>query len=253
MAADQARIVVIGVGWWGQGWHLPALNRNPDSVVAAIVDSSTTPSSTLNPKLQTLEALGKLYGAPTFTSVEALLASGIDLDGAIVSTPHATHFAVGMQLLAVQGLHVLMEKPFTTDVPQARALRDAAERDQNRTFLVNHSANAREQCGIAASCVANGSIGVVQHVTAFLGSALLWLFEDPCQRGWTEPQGTMVGNGFGWGQMSHLLAWVFRVTGLEPLRVTCVMGHSAVTGADLYNSATVTCTNGATVIQWTSR
>ena len=30
----------------------------------------------------------------------------------------------------------------------------------------------------------------------------------------------MVGNGFGWGQLSHVLAWVLHVAGLEPLDVT---------------------------------
>jgi predicted dehydrogenase len=217
-------------------------------MVAAIVDSSPTPTSTLNPKLQSLEELGKRYSAPIFSSVDALLSSGVVLNGAIVSTPHASHFTVGMQLLTVPNLHILMEKPFTTDVVEARTLRDAAALgERNRVFLVNHSANAREQCALAAACVASGSIGSVEHVTAFLGSALLWLFEDPEQPGWTQPQGTMVGNGFGWGQMSHLLAWVFRVTGLEPATVSCVMVHSATTGADLHDSATVTCTSGATV------
>ena len=50
-----------------------------------------------------------------------LLASGVELDGVIVSTPHATHFEVGVELLARPGLHILMEKPFTTDVDQVSA------------------------------------------------------------------------------------------------------------------------------------
>ena len=50
-----------------------------------------------------------------------------------------------------------------------------------------------------------------------------------------------------WGQMSHLLAFVYRVTQLEPRSVTCTMVGSPVTGADLHNSAVITCTNGATI------
>jgi len=87
----------------------------------------------------------------------------------------------------------------------------------------------------------------VKHVTAFFGSALTWLFEDPKNVSWNEPSGSMVGNGFGWGQMSHLLGWVLRVTGLEPVSVACVMVRSQVTGADLHDSATVTCACGATI------
>lgn len=47
--------------------------------------------------------------------------------------------------------------------------------------------------------------------------------------------------------MSHLLAFVFRVTGLEPTTVACTMVASPITGADIYDSAVVTCTNGATI------
>jgi S-adenosylmethionine:diacylglycerol 3-amino-3-carboxypropyl transferase len=43
--APPARIVVIGTGWWGQGWHLPHLHRNPNSVVAAIVDTNPNPTA----------------------------------------------------------------------------------------------------------------------------------------------------------------------------------------------------------------
>lgn len=57
----------------------------------------------------------------------------------------------------------------------------------------------------------------------------------------------MDGNGFGWGQLSHTFAWVFKVTGLTPKKVYAVNTNSDHTGADIYNSITVTCTNGATI------
>ena len=41
-------------------------------------------------------------------------------------------------------------------------------------------------------------------------SALLWLFDDPANVGWTQRTGGMAGNGFAWGQLSHLLAFVFQ-------------------------------------------
>ena len=49
---------------------------------------------------------------------------------------------------------------------------------------VNHSANARAQTALAAEAVATGRIGVVEHVTAFMGSALMWLFDDVAQVPW---------------------------------------------------------------------
>ena len=92
-------------------------------------------------------------------------------------------------------LHVLMEKPFTTDVDHAAALiaadqaaqdaaaasaaaafaasaastaagakggvANAAAAPRERLFLVNHSANSRKQCQLAAEAVASGAIGKV--------------------------------------------------------------------------------------------
>eukprot|EP00957_Ditylum_brightwellii_P096943 7382447-Ditylum_brightwellii.AAC.1 len=58
----------------------------------------------------------------------------------------------------------------------------------------------------------------------------------------------MLGNGFAWGQSSHSLAWVYRVSGntLCPKRVFCAMNHSARTGADVSNAATIICDDGIT-------
>lgn len=57
----------------------------------------------------------------------------------------------------------------------------------------------------------------------------------------------MKGNGFGWGQMSHTFAWVFKVTGLTPKKVYAVCSNSQTTGADVYDSIVITCTNGCTI------
>jgi hypothetical protein len=33
----KANIVLIGAGWWAQGWHLPHLHRNEEVTISAIV------------------------------------------------------------------------------------------------------------------------------------------------------------------------------------------------------------------------
>ena len=59
------RLAVVGAGWWSQGWHLPHLSRHEKAVVAAIVEPSSNIRSSLNPKMEQLDALGLRYGAPT--------------------------------------------------------------------------------------------------------------------------------------------------------------------------------------------
>jgi hypothetical protein len=58
----------------------------------------------------------------------------------------------------------------------------------------------------------------------------------------------MQGNGFGWGQLSHTFAWIFKTTGLTPYCVYASVQFSEdTTGADMYESITITCEDGATI------
>ena len=252
-----------------------------------------------------------------------------NIDGLLIATPHATHYQLGVLALQASArrmqqeveaaaaaasatalstptdnadfnsntaptyfskpIHILMEKPMTTDVEQAAALFEAVQQYQQRqqqqlgekgTFLINHSANYRPQTVKARNIVTSGRIGEIRHITAFMASPLSWIFEDPKQTGWNQPTGNMkgkllllsnenkclfvlfflsvvlivalyiyinhAGNGFAWGQSSHLLAWIFHVCpDLQPNSVFCSMTHSPTTGADVAHAATVTCSNGA--------
>ena len=163
-----ARIAVSGAGWWGQGWHLPHLHRRSDAMVTAIVERAAAPrSSNAAETLQTAAALSAQYDAPVFESVEALLASSTEVDGLLVGVSHADH-AHQATLAIDAGWHVLVEKPMTTSVSEARALASAAatHAEAGRFFAINNTANWREGCIKAADCVASGRIGHVQHVSA---------------------------------------------------------------------------------------
>jgi predicted dehydrogenase len=140
-AKRQANIAVIGSGWWSQGWHLPQLFRNENVNLNAIVDSSSHPTSNLNPDLESLSTLSEKYKAPTFSSVSELLKDpklGPTLDGVLVATPHATHYEIGEQLLQegtrrrnespndYRPMNLLMEKPMTTNVHEAKEMHDVS-------------------------------------------------------------------------------------------------------------------------------
>lgn len=245
----RARIAVLGAGWWSQGWHLPHLSRNPEVTIAAIVEPNAAPRSAID-ELETTKALGERYGAPVFSSLGDALAASLDLDGLLVCTSHASHFELGITGLDA-GLHILMEKPMTTDVGEARKLASAAAAAYERrqlAFMINNTANFRQQCRAASELVRERRrVGDVQHVQCNMHSALLWLFDDPANVGWTQVTGTMAGNGFAWGQLSHLLAFVFKVTGLVPIKAFAHMSFSQASGGDLSDSAVITCEGGASV------
>ena len=245
----KARIAVAGCGWWTQGWHLPHLARNPDAEICALIEPSKVLQSTLNPDIEQIGKLAERYSVPAFDSVDEMLADvgPENIDGVLVASTHATHFDISSKALKA-GVNVFCEKPMCTDPEEARVLAAIAE-DCGLLFMVNNTANWRDNTIRATEIVqrGGGGLGDVEHVNCYMGSPLLWLFDDPANVGWVKPTGTMTGNGFGWGQLSHTLSWVFQVTGLIPKSVFAHMHFSKRSGADLYDSATILCSNGATV------
>lgn len=227
---------------------MPQLHRNPQAELAAIVQRSEQPTAAkfLHVTLESKTQLRERYkGVPMFSSCDELLADAetmAKIDGVIVCTAHACHAEMGMQFLAA-GKHVFMEKPMTVDVAEARTLAAAAAAAAPKlTFMVNNTANFREQCFEARRLVASGELGAIHHVLCVMYSPLLGLFDDAANTSWVQPTGTMVqpdgsGNGFGWGQLSHLLGWVLFVGGLEVEEVTAITHRSEASGADLTDAA----------------
>lgn len=211
-----ARLAVIGCGGWAQGWHLSNISHHPEAEVACLVDQNPHPQSTFIPGMRPLADLSKEHNdAPVFSTVDDLLADEAlcaSIDGVICSTNHAGHYDVGVKALA-RGMHVLMEKPMTTDVAEAAGLAAAAERAAEKdglAFLLNNTANWQPGTRRAAELLTGErrAIGEIKHASVLFGAPLGWLFEDPEQLGWVEASGTMTGNGFGWGQFSHTFAWL---------------------------------------------
>jgi predicted dehydrogenase len=268
-----ARIAVIGCGWWAQGWHIPHLLQNENVVICALVDKVTQPTSDLNPNLVSMDELQEICNhCPVFTSVEELLQSdvGQQMNGALICTPHSTHYEIaelliheGMNRIVAQAplLHILLEKPMTTNVEEAQKLHDLAhsywrtcsitrDKDAVAYFQLNHSANFRKQSQVAQDLIQNqNAIGSICHINASMASPLSWLFNHPKNTTWNAPTGDMLGNGFAWGQASHLLAWIYQVAGdqVVPEQVFCRMNHSDTSGADLSHAATVVCRNNVTM------
>lgn len=66
------------------------------------------------------------WGVEVASSLDELFALGVRVDACWVATPVVTHFEIVKQMLDA-GLHVLCEKPFTTDLDQANELIALAE------------------------------------------------------------------------------------------------------------------------------
>ncbi len=128
-AGKHLRIAVFGVGAFGRN-HLRVYREIEQASghisLAAIVDT--------NPALAARAA--EEWHVPAFTSIDAFLASGLDVDAASVCVPTSAHCAVASALLE-HGIDLLVEKPLAASTAEADRLIDLAERNA-RVLQVGH-------------------------------------------------------------------------------------------------------------------
>jgi predicted dehydrogenase len=116
------RVGVVGTGYLGR-LHARILTEMPEAEVAGFVESDDAVAADLaaNLKLKRFESIGALSRA---------------VDCAVVATPTTTHFEVARELLEA-GCDVLVEKPITSSVDEAKRLIDIAASRQ-RILQVGH-------------------------------------------------------------------------------------------------------------------
>ncbi len=110
--ADVARMAVIGLGLWGQN-HALTYHTYHRSTLVCVCDVDE----------QRAKEYAHRYGCDWTTDYQDVARA--DVDAVSVATPDPLHYAPALALLRA-GKHVLIEKPLTTNVDEARALVAAA-------------------------------------------------------------------------------------------------------------------------------
>lgn len=130
IAKEPLNIVVVGVGLIGPR-HAQHVAENPETILMAIIDPS--------PKGQTVaDELCTTW----FPSIAEMF-QYLDLenlpypDGAIVCTPNHLHACV-LAELAVKGVHLLVEKPVSTSLGEAKALKELAQEHDVKVLVGHH-------------------------------------------------------------------------------------------------------------------
>jgi len=239
----QARIGIIGAGWWAALNHIPVIQAHPDATIAAV-------SRLGEADLQTLLATFAIaYGS----EYPARMLAEVKLDGVIVASPHTRHAEHAMLALAA-GCHVLVEKPAATTAADARKVQAEAAR-RKLGFMVPHAWNYKPFAATARAWVQDGRIGEIRHVVCQMASPLNDLFAGeplaetadhlfrPPPSTWATPK---AAGGYGWGQLTHALGLLAYVSHeLAPQQVYAVAGMSPA-NVDYYDAAVLRFANGAT-------
>jgi predicted dehydrogenase len=143
------RLIQLGLGGWGRNWVLEVTRATPGVEPVAWVD--------IDPAARE-RAVAELDLPPgrVFASLDDAL-SDVAADAALVAVPLAAHAEVTRRALEA-GLHALVEKPFTDDLADARALADLARR-RGLVLMVNQNYRWFPAPRLARRMLREGAIG----------------------------------------------------------------------------------------------
>ncbi len=176
------RAAVVGTSF-GARIHLPALRSAGFDVVALVGTDAA----------KTARRAERFGVASACTSLAQALEIGID--AVSIATPPATHAPLATQALEA-GCHVLCEKPFTLDVPQAAALVDAAARSR-RVGMIGHEFRWSQAQSLVEWALLEGRIGEPRLALSVSFLSMLrditmpdWWYEGDAGGGWLGASGS---------------------------------------------------------------
>jgi predicted dehydrogenase len=227
----KVRVGVAGVGHWARTAHLPAVDADPNAELVALAD----------PDRSNLDRSQRRYGIEACFDDPFEMVATSDLDALIVATPHVYHYAIAAAAIA-RGLHVLIEKPLVLDPADGRRLIGAAS-VAGVEIVVGYTWHYNRQVLRARQWIAEGRIGSIHYVQSFFGSSPVNLyrgdpeadvyaygggdsFDGPLKTTYSEPR--LAGGGQGQTQLTHSIALLLFMTGLEPERVAAFMDRQSI-------------------------
>ncbi len=184
-------VALIGYGYAGRTFHAPLL-RTVAGLRIAVVGSS-------NPAAVHAD----LPDACVCPAHEAATHPGVEL--VVIATPNDAHHPLAAAALRA-GKHVVVDKPFTLDLEEARSLRDIAQ-EHNRVLSVFHNRRWESEALATKEVLASGSLGEVSHYECHMDR-----FRPAVRRRWREDPGPGAGLWFDLGP--HLIDLALHIFGL---------------------------------------
>ena len=186
------RIALIGYGFVGKTFHAPLLKAVQGLEIAVV--SSRHPDNVLADLPQ-----AKVVSNPE----EAACHSGVDL--VVIASPNETHFPLAAAALRA-GKHVVVDKPFTITLAEARQLA-ALAREERRLLSVFQNRRWDSEFLGALAVIEDGRLGEVLHFESHMDR-----FRPEVRVRWREVAGPGAGLWYDLGP--HLIDQALQLFGL---------------------------------------
>ena len=145
------RVGLIGFGYAGRTFHVPLLGAQPAFEIGAVASSDADRvHAVLGPAM------------PVCTAAQLVLRD--DLDLVVIASPNDTHHPLAEAALRA-GRHVVVDKPFTVTLAQARALAELA-RQSDRLLSVFHNRRWDGDYLTVRRVLAEGRLGRVTELVS---------------------------------------------------------------------------------------
>jgi predicted dehydrogenase len=186
------RVGLIGYGYAGKTFHAPLL-RSVTGLELTVVGSSKPDT-----------VLADLPGVTVCSNMEEV-ATHPDIDLLVIASPNESHYPLADAALH-SGKHVVVDKPFTVRLADARSLVQLAE-EKGQLLSVFHNRRWDSEVLAAKAIVESGVLGEVSHFETHIDR-----FRPQVRQRWREQAGPGAGLWFDLGP--HLLDQAVQLFGL---------------------------------------
>lgn len=183
---------IAGYGFATKTFHAPLINSVPGLQLAAISSSDSA------------KVLADWPGMRVEPTAEALFTRP-DIDLVVIPTPNATHFSLAQAALAA-GKHVVVDKPFTITLAEARQLQAQADA-AGRLLSVFHNRRWDADFLTLRALLASGELGSVVHYESHFDR-----YRPEVRNRWREQADA--GGGLWYDLGSHLLDQAIQLLGM---------------------------------------
>lgn len=195
--SDSIRVGLIGYGYASKTFHAPLIAGTPGMALAAVSSSDATKVHADWPSVPVVSEPKHLFNDP-------------NIDLIVIPTPNDTHFPLAKAALEA-GKHVIVDKPFTVTLSQAREL-DALAKSFGRVLSVFHNRRWGSDFLTVKALLNEGTLGEILFFESHFDR-----FRPQVRNRWREQAGP--GSGIWYDLAPHLLDQAVNLFGL-PVSMT---------------------------------
>ncbi|MHA0863292.1 oxidoreductase [Enterobacter wuhouensis] len=195
--SDSIRVGLIGYGYAGKTFHAPLIAGTPGMTLAAVSSSDAAKVHADWSNVPVVSEPKHLFNDP-------------NIDLIVIPTPNDTHFPLAKAALEA-GKHVVVDKPFTVTLSQAREL-EALAKSLGRLLSVFHNRRWDSDFLTVKALLSEGTLGEIAYFESHFDR-----YRPQVRNRWREQAGP--GSGIWYDLAPHLLDQAVNLFGL-PVSMT---------------------------------